>query len=310
MKHRSLSVLSVGAGSLAVLILVCVLLTPASASTPQDKVTICHATSSVENPYGQTMVHENSIVMSNGHPHGHGEHSGPIYPQPEWGDIIPPFEYANNHGGTSIYPGLDWNSGGQAIWNGGCLVDLMEPEPPETTTTTTQPAVTTTTSASTTTTVPPGSSTSRPAVSTTTTSALTTSSSSAPSSTTSRPQSTTTTVPPRTTPTTAPASERPPPLPDPGPGIEVMPPTQAVVVGPRGAVVDLGMLSDSQRVKLETFVDTYGYSTTTTTQPSAPLASTGLNATPLFLTAALLMLVGTSLCIGSRRKSGRSVGKR
>ncbi len=113
-----------------VLTLVCVSATPAAA-TPQDKVTICHATSSVSNPYVQNTVNENAIVKPNGTPKGHGEHTGPVYPEQDWGDIIPSFPYTNDHGGTSIYPGLHWTTDGQAIWNGGCLVDPTEiVEPP------------------------------------------------------------------------------------------------------------------------------------------------------------------------------------
>ena len=209
-------------------------LTTRAAATPQSKVTICHATSSVKNPYVKDSVNENSIVTPSGTPTGHGEHTGPVYPGRRWGDIIPPFPYNNDHGGTSIYPGLNWTTDGQAIWNGGCLVDLTEP-PELPTTTTTHPEVTTTTSSSTTTTTHPEGST-----------------------TTMHPGgSTTTTLPPTTTPTTAPPSERPPPITDPGGGVEILPPTEAVVVDPGVVVVDLGMLSVPQRVSLEAQVDTY-----------------------------------------------------
>ena len=75
-------------------------------AAPQDKVTICHRTNSVKNPYVQQTVNENSIVMPNGDPTGHGLHTGPVYPQSDWGDIIPPFNYANNSGGTSVYHGM------------------------------------------------------------------------------------------------------------------------------------------------------------------------------------------------------------
>ena len=239
---------------------------------PQNKITICHATSSVSNPHVQNAVNENSIVKPNGQPSGHGKHTGPIYPQQGWGDIIPSFSYTNDHGGTSIYPGLNWSTDGQAIWNGGCLVDPTPPEPPETTTT--NPEVTTTTSGSTTT--HPGSTTTHPGGSTTTTSGSTTTSSGPSSSTTSHPgESTTTTLPPTTTPTTAPPSELPPPVTDPGEGVETMPPTEAVVVDPNGVVVDLGMLSVSERMSLEAQVDASTPPTTTTTRPPAPLAGTG-----------------------------------
>ncbi len=211
MDHHSSSSLKVGAGVAVVLTLLCVLSTPAVAK-PQDKVTICHATSSVTNPYVQNTVNENAIVKPNGQTKGHGEHTGPVYPEPGWGDIIPSFQYTNDHGGTSTYPGLHWDTDGQAVWNGGCLVVPTEP-PPEPEVTTTTSGATTTTSGSTTTTH--GSTTTTTSGSTTTTHGSTTSTSSStttsssPSSTTAPThpgEGTTTTLPPTTTPTTAPPS--------------------------------------------------------------------------------------------------------
>ena len=310
MDHHSSSSLKVGAGVAVVLTLLCVLSTPAVAK-PQDKVTICHATSSVTNPYVQNTVNENAIVKPNGQTKGHGEHTGPVYPEPGWGDIIPSFQYTNDHGGTSTYPGLHWDTDGQAVWNGGCLVVPTEP-PPEPEVTTTTSGATTTTSGSTTTTH--GSTTTTTSGSTTTTHGSTTSTSSStttsssPSSTTAPThpgEGTTTTLPPTTTPTTAPPSELPPPITDPGGGVEIVPPAEAVVVDPGHVVVDLGMLSESQRTSLEAEVDTTTPPTTTTTQPIAPLASTGLNVTGMLLTALALILVGVSLFFGSRRLSRR-----
>jgi hypothetical protein len=327
MDHHSSTLLGVGVGLGLVLTLGGVLATPAAAA-PQDKVTICHATSSVTDPYQQITVNENSIVKPNGTPKGHGAHTGPVYPEPGWGDIIPSFPYTNDHGGTSIYPGLHWDSDGQAVWNGGCLVVPTEP-PPEPITTTTEPEVTTTTSGSgsTTTTTNAGSTTTQPGGSTTTTSGsttttttsgsatttteagsgstTTTSGSTTTSSTTHPGASTTTSLPPTTTPTTAPPSELPPPITDPGDGVETMPATGAVVVDPGPVVVNLGMLSDSQRVTLEAEVDTSAPPTTTTSQPPAPLAGTGLNATAMVLAALSLILAGALLFIGSRRPAQR-----
>jgi hypothetical protein len=295
MDHHSSSLLKVGVGVAMVLTLLCVLSTPAVAK-PQDKVTICHATSSVTNPYVQNTVNENAIVKPNGETKGHGEHTGPVYPEPGWGDIIPSFQYTNDHGGTSTYPGLHWDTDGQAVWNGGCLVVPTEPPP--------EPEVTTTTSGSTTTTS--GSTTTTHGSTTSTSSSTTTSSSSSSTTAPTHPgASTTTTLPPTTTPTTAPPSELPPPITDPGGGVEIVPPTEAVVVDPGHVVVDLGMLSESQRTSLEAEVDTTSPPTTTTTQPAAPLASTGLNITGLLLTALALILAGASLFFGSRRLSRR-----
>jgi hypothetical protein len=42
--------------------------------------------------------------MPGGEVKGHGSHTGPIYPEDGWGDIIPPFDYNNDQGGTSHYP--------------------------------------------------------------------------------------------------------------------------------------------------------------------------------------------------------------
>jgi hypothetical protein len=85
-----------------------------------------------------------------------------------------------------------------------------------------------------------------------------------------------------------------------------MPPTGAVVVDPGPIVVHLGMLSDSQRVALEAEVDTSAPATTTTSpQPPAPLAGTGLNVTGMVLAAFGLILAGAWLFIGSRRRSHR-----
>jgi hypothetical protein len=118
--------------------------------TPQAKVTICHRTNSVLNPYNQQSVNQSSIVMPDGTPAGHGLHTGPVFPQPNWGDIIPQFTYNNTHKGTSVYPGMNWDTDGQAIWLGGCGIYAIEP--PEETTTTTPTLPTTTRPGSSTTT--------------------------------------------------------------------------------------------------------------------------------------------------------------
>lgn len=78
----------------------------------EEKVTICHATSAHNNPYITNEPNKSGDVS------GHSGHTGPIwYPgiTISWGDIIPPFAYV---GGT--FPGLNWTTEGQAVYNDGC----------------------------------------------------------------------------------------------------------------------------------------------------------------------------------------------
>lgn len=78
----------------------------------QAKIDICHASDSHNNPYIFSQPNKSGDVS------GHAGHTGPIwYPgiTIKWGDIIPPFVYI---GGT--FPGLNWTTEGQAIYNNGC----------------------------------------------------------------------------------------------------------------------------------------------------------------------------------------------
>jgi uncharacterized repeat protein (TIGR01451 family) len=81
---------------------------------PQANVTLCHATSSEDNPYNQERVDADAVVK----PNGHNDH-------PE--DIIPPFDWVDHGGVTHHYPGKNWDAEGQAIWLNGC--EILEPEP-------------------------------------------------------------------------------------------------------------------------------------------------------------------------------------
>lgn len=103
------------------------------------KITICHRTNSVTNPYVQITIDTDAADGISGNSGGHGdhysEHQGPVfdvnatYPTPhngdQWGDIIPPVvlpgspDY-NTPGANTA--GLNWTATGQAIYYNGCNV--------------------------------------------------------------------------------------------------------------------------------------------------------------------------------------------
>lgn len=93
----------------------------------KKKVTICHRTNSVTNPYRKITVSENAAdgISGNTGPHAdhYGRHKGPLAEslakaqelkenKAKWGDIIPPV--AGKHSG------LNWTAKGQAIYNNNC----------------------------------------------------------------------------------------------------------------------------------------------------------------------------------------------
>ena len=99
-----------------------------------EKVTICHRTSAVTNPYRMITVSVNSIVSNNGHDntvHNHevdGANPGVFNPDiqyaanaKKWEDIIPAFYYNETQGGTvtrTFFAGRNWNTEGKAIFYG------------------------------------------------------------------------------------------------------------------------------------------------------------------------------------------------
>jgi hypothetical protein len=111
----------------------------AAPSRSSEKVTICHRTSAVTNPYRMITVSVNSIVSNNGHHnnvHNHEangadpETNGPgvfnpatqyAPSQKKWEDIIPPFYYNVTQGQTvtrTYFEGRNWTTAGKDIYYG------------------------------------------------------------------------------------------------------------------------------------------------------------------------------------------------
>jgi outer membrane protein OmpA-like peptidoglycan-associated protein len=78
-----------------------------------QRVTLCHRTSAVTNPYRLITVSVSSVFGAR----GHGSHTGapfdPDFAYPPnarvWGDIIPPFAYSDG-GVVKFYAGMNWGS--------------------------------------------------------------------------------------------------------------------------------------------------------------------------------------------------------
>lgn len=104
-----------------------------------EKVTICHRTDAVKNPYVKIEVAKSAVdgLAGNngkGEPDHFGEHKGPIATSEanaqtlkdediKWGDIIPPIE--------GVHDGLNWTTVGQAMYNNDCnFVTQVTPDAP------------------------------------------------------------------------------------------------------------------------------------------------------------------------------------
>ncbi|MDD3475101.1 MAG: hypothetical protein PHP08_04385, partial [Candidatus Dojkabacteria bacterium] len=106
---------------LPILFLGFLILSPVGVSArvnPDHKIDICHATSSIRNPFNRISVDKNSTAQ------GHDGHDG---------DIIPTYTYfeevCSGRGRsrdcnleTRTYPGKNWGEAGQIVWNAGCDV--------------------------------------------------------------------------------------------------------------------------------------------------------------------------------------------
>lgn len=107
-----------------------------------DKIKICHSNSSESNPYVENEPAKSADVA------GHDGHNGGVFPEVPWGDIIPPFAY----GDGDFYPGKNWTTAGQEIYNNGCnlpsptltptLTPISTPTPTSTPITTNTPTPT------------------------------------------------------------------------------------------------------------------------------------------------------------------------
>ncbi len=92
-------------------------------NTAQRKITICHATAAVKNPYVTLSVPISAVDGTAGNQAGkgdhYGEHQGPIFDPAvnhngdNWGDIIPPVPPYHN--------GLNWDEDGQAAYENDCV---------------------------------------------------------------------------------------------------------------------------------------------------------------------------------------------
>ncbi len=121
----------------------------AFAQRVEDKITICHRTDSVTNPYNVLSVDPDAADGNTGNDNGrgdHSEHTGPVATsqamaqalkdaKQEWGDIIPPHDN---------YGGLNWTPDGQAIYRNGCSYVTTTTTPTMTPTTTGTPSPTAT----------------------------------------------------------------------------------------------------------------------------------------------------------------------
>lgn len=115
----------------------------AVAINPQTSVTICHATASDVNPY----VTESPNVQNDGSlTGGHLNHTGPLYPTANWGDIIPAYDWLSCPNGYQLngsvcsknnepdvagtpghYDGLNNTTEGLAILNNDCNIPGTPP---------------------------------------------------------------------------------------------------------------------------------------------------------------------------------------
>lgn len=107
-------------------------------ATPDINITICHRGDNTKQPYGpkSSSVDRDSIVKDS----GHSEHTGKLasseavaeaikHDGKKWGDIIPPFQYVDSSHHKQDFPGLNYNTIGQAMLANNCQYVLTTPSP-------------------------------------------------------------------------------------------------------------------------------------------------------------------------------------
>ena len=89
--------------------------TPPEDDTDSKKVEFCHATGSESNPFVLLDTSVNAFYQAGHDTHQNGR------------DIVPPFSYKKK-GQTISFPGLNWDTTGQAIFKNGCEVPKPDPK--------------------------------------------------------------------------------------------------------------------------------------------------------------------------------------
>lgn len=98
-------------------------LPPSEIDDDGKKVTLCHRTDSVTNPYVKNTISKNAALNR-----AENDINGQVgvFPDTPWGDIIPAFDYIEK-GVPKTFPGLNLTTGGLAILNNNCDI----PKPPQ-----------------------------------------------------------------------------------------------------------------------------------------------------------------------------------
>ena len=92
------------------------------------KVTLCHRTDSVTNPYRKETISKNA-ALNRAANDINGQEG--VFPESPWGDIIPAFDYTEQ-GVAKTFLGLNLTAAGQAILANGCRIP-QQPEPTQVT---------------------------------------------------------------------------------------------------------------------------------------------------------------------------------
>lgn len=83
------------------------------ADQPSNSISFCHANpaDTAANGWNSLTLSPNAIIHS-----GHTEHDA---------DIIQPFSYTDKRGHVTMFPGLNWDAEGQAIYRNGCITPTV-----------------------------------------------------------------------------------------------------------------------------------------------------------------------------------------